>query len=353
MKQKRKRNVEVQIKPQHEAGPDLFRILGLLFVNSLHACLYNGFYSVPQAGAEIWLANSFRWLFYGCNAMFMLLTGYLKSTKTWNKGYYRGLLTVLVGYVLTCIISYPIRYFLIGETDGVKEWIKRFFTFSNYAWYVEMYIGLILISPILNLGLQQINNPRKLMLLAGSCLFVTSAHSITAIDLIPNYWSAMYPVTLYIIGGVIRKLQPKTPAWCCLLTAALTAMSLGLASVLTTDKGFSSGYTQGYGGFWVTIMVTALFMGIYRLRVNEKVSKLLRWLSGGVFEGYILSRLLDVWVYGLVPQWHTPAKYPLIFVCITIPVFIVSILVGKWVHTTSVAIVGYPVETKKAYTPKK
>ena len=112
-----------------------------------------------------------------------------------------------------------------------------------------------------------------------------------------------------------------------------------MVSLVTTDKGFSSGFTQGYGGFWVTIMVAALFLGIYRLRVNDRVGKLLQWLSGGVFEGYILSRLLDVWVYGLVPQWHTPEKYPLIFVCITIPVFIVSLLVGKWIHTTSVAIV--------------
>ena len=339
MKRKRKAAAAIQPKPQYEAGVDLFRILGLLFVNGLHACLYNGFYSVPQVGAEVWLANTFRWLFYGCNAMFMLLTGYLKSTKPWNRRYYKGLVTVLVGYVLTCIISYPVRYFLIGEKDGLSVWLERFFTFSNYAWYVEMYIGLILFSPIINLALQQITDRRKLLLLAGSCLFVTSMHSVTAVDLIPNYWSAMYPVTLYILGAVIRKLQPKFPAWSCLLTAALTAMGLGLTSLLTTDQGFSKGFNQGYGGFWVTIMVAALFMGIYRLQVSDRVSKVLRWLSGGVFEGYILSRLFDVWVYGLVPQWHTPKKYPLIFACITIPVFIISILAGKWVHNTSVAIV--------------
>ena len=134
---------------------DLFRILGLLFVNSLHACLYNGFYNLPQEGADVWLANSFRWLFYGCNAMFMLLTGYLKSAKTWNKHYYRGLYTVLVGYVLTCVISYPIRYYFIGEKDELSVWLERFVTFSNYSWYVEMYIGLILVSPVINLALER------------------------------------------------------------------------------------------------------------------------------------------------------------------------------------------------------
>lgn len=324
---------------KHEAGLDLFRILGLLFVNCLHAFLYNRFYSLPQAGVSVWIASSFRWMFYGCNAMFMLLTGYLKSTKPWHKGYYKGLWTVLVGYVLTCIVSYPIRYFLLGETDGILIWIGRFVSFSNYAWYVEMYIGLILISPILNLALEQIKDHRKLLFLTGCCLFVTTMHSITSIDLIPNYWAAMYPITLYLLGAVIQRLQPKFPVWLCLITAALTAMGLGYISILTAETNFSSGFTQGYGGFWVTIMVAALFLGIYRLQMGDRCVRVFKWLSSGVFEGYILSRLLDVWVYDLVPQWHTPQKYPLIFICITVPVFVISLLAGKCLHTLSVSIV--------------
>ena len=326
---------------KREAGIDLFRILGLLFVNGLHACLYNGFYYLPQEGALMWAANSFRWLFYGCNAMFMLLTGYLKSGKPWNKSYYKGLWAVLVGYILTCVVSYPIRYFFIGEKDSLFVWIERFFTFSNYAWYVEMYIGLILISPVINLALGQLKSSWQLLLLAGSFLLATTMHSITPIGLIPDYWSSLYPVTLYMLGAVIRRLQPKLPAIPCLLTAALIAMALGLLSLLTADDGFSSGFSQGYGGFWITWMVAALFLGIYRLQVSDRVSKVLGWLSSGVFEGYILSRLLDVWIYSLVPQWHTPEKYPLIFVCITIPVFVVSILAGKCLHTLSVLIVSF------------
>ncbi len=338
---------------KRETGIDLFRILGLLFVNGLHAFLYNGFYSAPQEGIWMWAADSSRWLFYGCNAMFMLLTGYLKSTKAWGKAYYKGLFVVLVGYVLTCVVSYPVRYYLIGEKDALSVWIERFFTFSNYAWYVEMYMGLILISPIVNLALNQIHDHRKLLVLAGCCLFVTSMHSMTAIDLFPDYWSSMYPLTLYVLGAVIRRLQPKFPAWSCLLAAALTAMVLGLVSILTASKNFSSGFTQGYGGFWVTMMVVALFLGVYRIRFSSRISKILAWLSVGVFEGYILSRLLDVWVYGLVPQWHTPEKYPLIFLCITIPVFVISLLAGKGLHSLSVAIVSKISNTKRLASCKQ
>ena len=325
---------------KRETGIDLFRILGLLFVNGVHAFLYNGFYAQAQTGWAMWLSSSFRWLFFGCNAMFLLLTGYLKSTKPWNKSYYRGPVGVLIGYVLTCLVSYPIRYYLLGERDALFVWIERFFTFSNYSWYIEMYIGLILISPLINLAVSKLEKPKHLLLLAGGCVAATTLHSITALDIIPDYFSASYPITLYVLGAVIRKLQPKISAPLALGGAALTAMGLGACSILTATAGFSTGFTQGYGGFWITVMVVCLFLGIYRLRLPQKVANALAFLSAGVLEGYILSRLLDVWVYDLAPQWHSPEYYPLIFLCITVPIFLISLAAGRALHGVSAAIVN-------------
>ena len=84
-----------------ESGIDLIRCLGLLFVVGVHSFLKNGFYYEPQTGAAMWAANSFRWLFFCCNGIFMILTGYLKSTKPWNRDYYRSLISILVSYLLT------------------------------------------------------------------------------------------------------------------------------------------------------------------------------------------------------------------------------------------------------------
>lgn len=323
--------------PQREAGVDLFRLMGLLFVNGLHAFLYNGFYYEPQAGAMMWLANSFRWLFFGCNGMFMLLTGYLKTTKPWGKSYYRGLLAVLVGYMLTCVISYPVRYFLIGETDALGVWIERFFTFSNYAWYVEMYIGLILVSPLINMAMDQLKKPKEIWLLAISVLLVTTLPTITSLNLLPDWWTKMYPLGYYVIGAAIRRTKPKIPGAIGLLGAAVCAMGMGLASLLTTNGGkFNDGFSQGgYGGFWTTLMVTCLFLGVYRLQAKPWLSKILSFCAAGVFEGYILSRLWDVWVYKTVKFWHSPETYILIFLCVTIPVFLTSMLAGRLVHSLS------------------
>ena len=320
---------------KRESGADVYRIMGLLFVNMLHACLYNGFYYAPQQGVAMWAANSVRWLTYGCNAMFMLLTGYLKTTSPYGRRYYKSLVAVLVGYVLTCLISYPIRYYFVGERDGIRVWLERFISFSNYAWYVEMYIGLFLISPLVNLALDKLEDHRKQWFLAISILVITVGHSATKHNLLPDYCGSFYPLALYTLGAVIRRTRPKVPAVVGLGVAFATAMGLGYVSMKTATNGFSSGYSQGYGGFWVVLMVAALFLGVYRLRVDGKAGKVLAFMSGGVFEGYILSRLLDVWIYGKVPQWHSAEKYPLIFLCITIPVFLISLSAGKVVNMIS------------------
>lgn len=325
---------------QRQPGIDLIRCLGLLFVVGVHSFLKNGFYSEPQTGLVMWGADSVRWLFYGCNGIFMMLTGYLKCTKPLNKDYYRSLLPILVGYFLTCAISFPIRHFLLNDQLELYGWIEKMVTFGNYSWYVEMYIGLFLFAPVINLAIQTLKEPKQLYWLAGTMVILTALPSITAINLIPDYWTSLYPITYYVLGAVIRRLQPKLKPWICLTSAAGIAMFLGLLTLITTDETVTKGFGQGYGGFWITAIVTFLFLGLYHINIGAKISKILAWCAGGVFEGYILSRLFDVWLYDCFKQWHTPEKYPLLFISVTIPIFLISILIGKAVHALAVKLIA-------------
>lgn len=331
-----------------QPGIDLLRCLGMLFVVGVHSFLKNGFYSEPQVGAVMWGANSVRWLFYGCNGIFMMLTGYLKCTKPLSRDYYRSLLPILAGYFLTCAVSFPIRHFFLNDQLDLYGWIDKMVTFGNYAWYVEMYIGLFLFAPVINLALQALKEPKQLYWLAGTMVILTALPSITAVNLIPDYWTSLYPVTYYVLGAVIRQLQPKFRPWIGLCAAAGLSMFLGLVTLLTTDATVSKGFGQGYGGFWITAIVTCLFLALYQIRIGPKLSKVLSWCAGGVFEGYMLSRLFDVWLYDCFKQWHSPETYPLLFICVTIPIFIMSILMGKAVHTLAEKLVRIPQKSPSA-----
>lgn len=335
---------------KRETSIDLLRCVGLFFVNSVHCFLKNGFYNEPQVGGMIWAADCFRWLFYSCNGIFLLLTGYLKSTSLYKKDYYKSLIPILMGYLLTCVITYPIRHFLLDETLTLEAWINNFFAFGNYAWYLEMYVGLLLISPLINCILNQIKDEKQLIGLVGLMVFMTALPSATVLPVVPDFWVDMYPVTYYVIGAAIRRIQPKVKWWVCLGLLALTVMGLGGISVYTTDEGFSKGFTQGYGGFWATLIATLVFLSLYRVTLPEKLGKVITWLSAGCMEGYLLSIVLDRSLYALLPQWHSPEKYWLLYICVTIPIFIISITAGHLVHTISVKLSGLIPGYKKKIT---
>lgn len=338
---------------KREYGIDLLRCVALLFVTGVHSFLYNGFYYEKQIGFLMWGADSARWLFYCCNCLFMMLTGYLKGGKPFSKGYYRSLVPILMGYVLTCAVSFPIRHFCLNEKLSLYGWLEKLVTFANYGWYVEMYIGLFLLSPLLNILLEKMQTAKQYLWLLGTMLVLTALPSMTTANLAPDYWVSLYPLTLYILGAGIRRFRPNIPAWLSALLALATVGLLGLISLLSTDKAFSDGFTQGYGAFWVTLTGTFVFLTVYRLELPGKLATCVSWLSGGCFEGFLLSRLFDVWVYSAAPaSWRQPERYWLCFVAITIPIFLISILAGKAVHTLAVKLTDLILPKKKAQAVK-
>lgn len=135
--------------------------------------------------------------------------------------------------------------------------------------------------------------------------------------------------------------------------ALLISMGLAVSSILTTDEGFSKGFTQGYGGFWTMLTASGIFLGLYRVKVGQRTGKVLAWLAGGVFEGYLLSKIFDLWTYPLVKQWHTPEKLWLVFLVVTVPTFICTLLLGKLVSMAADAISNQIPWYKKKTNKKK
>lgn len=315
-----------------ESGLDVLRLMALFFVNGVHSFLHNGFYKEAQMGAAMWAADWMRWLFYCCIGLFLMLTGYLKSQKKPDRRYFMGLVPILLGYLLTCAISFPIRHFVMHASLSWRTWLVMLITFEDYAWYVEMYIGLLLVSPVINLALQQLKTRKELLTAAGIAFCVTALPSVTGRNLVPDYWEALYPFTYYILGAVIRRLQPEVKLWKGLaLTAGLLA-ALSTVSLLATDDVFTAGYSQGYGGFWVTLITAMIFVSFYKLRLKPRAAKVAAWMAGGCFEGFLLSYLLDVWVYDRFAMWHRPECYLLLIAAVTVPIWLCSILMGKGTH---------------------
>lgn len=326
---------------KRELGLDLIRCIALLFVVTFHSFLYNGYYSEPQTGIAIWLAGSFRWLSVSCIGLFLMLTGYLKSDRMSVSSCYGGLLPILLGYGIAAAISIPIRHFAFGEVHSFGYWLQAFLGFHGvyYGWYVEMYIGLTLLSPFVNLVLDRLQYTKNLLLLGGVMLFLTALPGVVPLTICPDYWRSCYPLTYYILGAMIRRMQPRVNLWLFLLSAIGIAMILGTGTVLSTDGVLSEALTWEFADLWITMIAILLFLALYRIRVSDVLGRVLSLCARGCYGGYLLSHLLDCWCYSLVPEWRNPNFYPLSYLCVTIPIFLISLVGGNLLnHVTGLVL---------------
>ena len=250
---------------QRKSGIDLIRCTGFLLVVLFHFYLYNYFYSVQQTGAWVYLADFFRTLSLSCNGIFMTLTGYLMCAKELNRRYFRRLPGIMLAYYIAAAISIPVRHFLLNDPHTFSEWCVFFFGFSGayYGWYVEMYAGLLLISPVLNAAARELDEKRKLFIAVLLCAAAVSLPGLTPYDLLPDWWKSFYPAVYYLIGAYIRKKQPKLKKLPLLaLILCLTAVTAA-ATLLSTDEGLQSGFYPEFGDIEIMFTVVCLFLLLY------------------------------------------------------------------------------------------
>ncbi|MBR2889831.1 MAG: acyltransferase family protein [Oscillospiraceae bacterium] len=316
---------------KRESGLDLLRCLALLFVITFHSFLNNGYYYEPQTGFAMWLAGSFRWLSVACIGLFLMLSGFLKCEKTDLRNCYRGLIPVLLGYLIASAVSIPIRHFLFGEVLSFQTWCTYILSFYavNYGWYVEMFLGLTLLVPFVN-RLLKVLDDRGVLCLAALMLVLTACPGATPLPVLPDYWRVLYPLSYYILGAVVKRFQPRIHPLIGILGALGIAACLGTATVLSTDDFLNRALTWEFGDLWIVGIVLCLFLALYRLELPPWLGRILAFGADGCYGGYLLSYLLDAWCYRLIPQWRTPDHYGLMFLGVTVPIFLAAVLMG-WI----------------------
>lgn len=130
-------------------GLDLVRSCAILFVIAGHFFVLNTpFKNTDFGGFSMFLQAMSIPLFMTGVPLFLLLTGYLNANKTVSKRYYKGCIRVLASYFLFSLLTILFRKYYLQEDLTWAKWILKIFDFSAipYAWYIEMWIGLFLLT---------------------------------------------------------------------------------------------------------------------------------------------------------------------------------------------------------------
>ena len=323
------------------SGLDLIRFFAILFVLSVHFFLNNGFYETNIKGIEMFISIFFRWLFYIGVPLFMLLTGYLKRKDKLNKKYYKRILSILTSYIFISIICILFRKIYLSENIRILRMIISIFDFSacGYAWYVEMYIGLFLLIPFLNILYDSLNTKRKKQILILSLISMCSIYPIinyinidgVKLEIIPDWWSKIYPFIYYFIGAYINeyKIEINKKKGIIIFILILLIETI-LSYIYNYNNKFSTDFLGGYNSLQTIVISTIFFLLLYKVNIKNKITlKIITNISKLSLDIYLFSYIIDLIIYkNLNLYLTTPEQYLKYMVPIILTIFILSYLLA-------------------------
>lgn len=319
---------------------DLIRVIAAFSVVSVHFFLNIGFYTQIVIGERMYVMVISRTFFMICVPLFVILTGYLMGAKKLSKQYYQGITKTLCIYVLAsiaCIIyknqagitSYNLKQAFLAILD---------FSGANYSWYVEMYIGLFLLIPFLNLIFSNLDQKKRKLLIV-TLMFLTSIPTFTNIydfgtaeqeqQILPYYWADLWPLTYYFIGCYLRehplKINWKTASF---LAVLVTLVSGSYSFYRSYNTNFVLGIRDSWGNLLNVLLAIFVFYCLLQLKCINKMPEgpksFIKKLSDFTLGAYLVSYIFDQVFYKVlnnrVPEVFFRMRYyivivPLVFIC--------------------------------------
>ena len=298
---------------QREFGLDLTRAAAVTLVLSVHFFQNSGYAETPLLGGAMALSTIVRMACLPCVPLFMMLTGWLCIGRRWSPGYYRKLLPILLTYVLAGAACMLFRIFWLGEEYSPRLFFLMMLEYSAapYAWYIEMYIGLFLLSPFLNAAWRGLGDRerRALVITLAAVTFVPALLNFRY-KLVPGWWANIYPLTYYFLGAWLREHPVRAKGWTLILGwLGLAALTGGVIFLRYKGQVFVSSNWNYYQSPLVAGETVCLFSLLVRRR-GTGVPAPLRWCVGKLSQlslplyllSYITDRLLYPHLTAAVPD---------------------------------------------------
>lgn len=287
-----------------EFGLDLVRAVAAAQVVAVHFFLNNGFYDVPYQGVGMLISGWVRMLLMTCVPLFLVLTGYLCVQRTWSPGYYGKLLPVLLAYLVAGGFCLAYQGVFLEVPLTVRSVIRQVLDFSAvpYGWYVEMYIGLFLLSPFVNAAWKALEGRGQLALLLTLMGLTALPAGLNVLgQIVPDWWSSFYPLTYYVLGAWLKEHPVKVRRG--LLLAGWVGLALAVALIrYLVDGGRPFGWaaiSDWASGFILgeTVCLFTLLRRPTGTSCPRGVVGYVRWLARLALPTYMMSYITDQIIY--------------------------------------------------------
>ena len=248
---------------------------------------------------------------------------------------------ILIPYIIITFITYFILN-AYGLLNGRNIFNLLFgFQSNGYAWYIEMYLGLYLLIPFINSGYNRLKKENKEALIF-LMIFLTVIPNLINIfgNYFQDYWTGLFPFTYYIIGMYLKEygLNMKTHNKLFVLAISTTIHFIMAITLFRADIMGSFG--NGYNNLFClinSVMVFDLLANINTENLKPKTKKNLANLAEAVLPSYLISYIVDFFLYGIFVVNFIPTVEMRILLMIPIVMIasFFSITLGRMVTSIS------------------
>lgn len=355
--------IEIKGKTKREANMELLRIVGMLMVITLH-CLGNGLL-LGNSTISVYNTVLIRFLdFFSltANAIFLIISGYYSINKKFNLKKVLNLWGKTIFYSILIYLICRVLNLNMQIIDNAS-FVSFFPVISGEYWFINAYIVLYFLEPILNIMLNKLSQKQFKYLLITAIVML----GIVKIILNPGGVLAgtMLPVILvYMIGAYIRKYVTIKPVKYCfvkyiLLTAIATLLYI-ILSVIVKQIDNNTIYSlikkligefREYSNILIIAMTVLIFIKFKTMTIKSNfIEKIITFISPSVFSIYLIHQSINIrdtmWLkMGIMDYANSWLMIPYILLMI-ITVFIVCLFIDLIMRGLYFGIKKIPIVNK-------
>lgn len=343
------------MKDSRNPNMDIIRCVALLAIVSVHFFLYNGFYDQIVLGWPMYLMTFIRSTCVICVPLFMILSGYLMKNKKLESDFYKKGVKTLGVYILASLACTIYKALYLKQPTSIFYTIKGILSYSEapYGWYIEMYIGLFLLIPFLNILYNNIPTKKWKQVLILTLIALTAIGGVanvydwtslewwvkpsmngTLVQIVPAWWGRIYPLTYYFIGCYLKEygslFKKKTGVLIVLITAIVNG---GYNIWRSYGTYFIDGAWQEYGSLINLLLAVSVFSLVLSMdgeKIPLRFRKILEKVSNLCLGAYLVSWIFEDFFYSKLKWMTSDIVERFRYYIIIVPIIYLCALALSW-----------------------
>lgn len=269
--------------------------------------------------------------------LYMILTGFLCCNKVFGASFYKSGIKVIISYLFFSVFTIVVNVYVFHTGMTWKSGLLGILSFTTipYAWYIEMWIGLFLMAPFLNIWYKALPSRKMKLYLIGLLLALAAFPDFFnryGFELVPAYWKQIYPIGFYFIGCFLREYRPTVPRLHVLIMVVLiTMIAPGVTMAVHYPTFLHILGTRS--GVFIAALAIGIFLLVYNIDIKSSFTRnIFKMISLRSLDIFLCSAVFDSFIYPLFKNLYfvNQSQYGLFYFIIIPLIFVLCYIVASF-----------------------